>query len=229
MEKRNDSPRGPHAKQVLLPQITRLKREGLSYREIAAKLGVSKSAVGKWLRDRRSQRAARKIGDPAEILRKKIARYRSIADTLPEAWRLSQADRQVRTVERSGPAGNLAAGKEKESVRTVPQTGNAAYLTKAMDAEARIEALEQRLAALEHTATACASTVAPILAKLSDADLEQLTLDDLHNFTDDELFIIESRLRAKYGRTEMPLLTNEELANMTDEQYTALEQQLRGD
>jgi hypothetical protein len=212
-------------KQDRLPLIIKLSREGLSTREIGEQVGVPKSTVGKWLRAARSRRAAKKNLDPAEIIRRKIARYQSISAQLLEAWRLSQADKQVRVVEHTGPAGDPAAAKEKNSLRTETQTGNAAYLAKAMDAENRIEVLEQRLAALLQTGAARTSSGPALLAKLSDEDLENLTSDELDNFSDDELYIIGARLHAKYGRTDH-LLTNEELRNMNDEQLTALEQQL---
>jgi hypothetical protein len=111
-------------------------------------------------------------------------------------------------------------------IRSGTQSGNATYLTKAMDAQNRIEVLEQRLAAVQQTGAAGGSAGPDLLAKLSDEDLENLTPDDLDNFTDDQLFLIESRLHAKYGRTD-PLLTNEDLRKMSDEQLTALERELR--
>jgi len=213
-------------KQALWSQVARLAEEGLSSREIAQRLALSKATVDRWLRRIRQESAARQTLDPAEVLRQKIARYQAISDKLFEAWRLSQAEKQVRLIEKTGPAGDPQAAKEKRSVRSETQTGNAAYLAKAMDAENRIEALQQRLAVLEGTSVGGPGGRPGSLANLTDDDLEKLTPDDLENFTDDQLFVIATRLRAKYGPTDLPLLTNEDLRNMNDEQLTALELRL---
>ncbi len=231
MRKSSDDAAAPRpSKQALLAEVARLTREGLSQREIGERLGVSKSAAGKWQRAMKGKRAARKALDPAQAIRKKIARYRSIADTLLDAWRRSQTDKQVQVVETTGPAGDPDAAKEKHSLRTETQTGNASYLARAMEAENRIEVLEQRLAALEQTA---AGGLPASLANLSDDDLEKLTWDDLDNFDDDQLFVIDCRLQAKGEREglkcDWPVLTNEELGNMRDEQFTADEIGLRAE
>ena len=92
MTQSNPPPTGPRPrKQTLLKQTRKLARKGLSPREIAARLGVSKTTVVNWLRTIRQQRAARQALDPAAVLRRKIARYQSISDKLFAAWRDSQA------------------------------------------------------------------------------------------------------------------------------------------
>ncbi len=208
-------------KRALRPQIARLAAKGLSLREIAEKLAVSKSTVGRWLQTIRGEPTARQAPDPAETIRQKIDYYRSISEKLLEAWRLSQTDKQVRLVEESGPADDPAA-KQKRSLRTETRSGNASYLAKAMDAEHKIDVLEQRLAAFERPEAGDPAGRPLSLANLTDDDLEQLTPDDLESFSDDQLFVIECRLRAKSERNgvkiERPLLTNEDLRNMTDEE-----------
>ncbi len=217
-------------KQELLPQIAQLAQEGLTYREIGEKLGLPRSTVGRWLRGWRRESAAKKPPDPAAAIRKKIAWYESISKNLLEGWRLSQAEKQVRLFEQSGPAGDPAAAKEKRSIRTENRTGNAAYLTRAIEVENHIDALEQRLAALEGSEPGgCPAS----LANLTDEDFERLTPDDLENFNDDQLFTIESRLRAKYERQGVkfarPLLTNEDLRKMSDAKLALLEASLQAE
>ena len=212
-------------KESLLPQIAQLAREGLSCREIGKKIGVSKSAVDRWLRALRREPPQKNSPDPAIAIREKIARYKSIRDDLLQAWRLSQAEKQVCLVENTSTTGDDGA-KRKESTRKETQTGNATYLAKAMDAQRRIDDLDDRLAALEQAKVAGPGKGPANLADLSDDDLEKLTPDDLDSFTDDELFAVEVRLRAKHGVTDSPLLTNEDLDNMTGEQLDALELEL---
>ncbi len=226
MNKSNDDAAAPRpAKQAQRAEVARLARQGLSYREISERTGVNQSTVGKWVRALRRKRAARKTIDPAEAIRRKIERLRAISGELLNAWRRSQADKQVRVVETTGPAGDPAAAKEKNSLRSETQTGNAGYLAQAMKVEGRIEVLEQRLAELECSEAAGPGGGPASLANLSDDDLERLTSDEFENFDDDQLFVIDSRLRAKRKREgvkfERPLLTNEDLGNMNDEQFTA--------
>ncbi len=217
-------------KQAVWPDIARLAADGLSCRKIAAKLAIPRTTVTRWLRAIRRESTTRQAPDPAETIRKKIEHYRLIAEKLLEALRLSQTDKQVRLVEKSGPADDPAA-KQKHSIRTETRSGNASYLAKAMDAENKIDALEQRLAALERTEARDPAGRSLSLANLTDDDLENLALDDLENFSDDQLFVIECRLRAKYERNgltiERPLLTNEDLRDMNDEELTALEMLLQ--
>ena len=218
-------------KQALLPQIAKLAREGLRSREIAEKLALTKSTAARWLRAVQQGSATKKPLDPAELIAKKIARYKRMHRRLIQAWRDSQTDKQVRLVEDTSTAGDNGGSKKKKSIRTETQTGNAAFLAKAMDAQRRIDDLEDRLAALWQTNVARDIGGLPALANLTDDDLEKLTPDDLENFTDDQLFAIEVRLRAKYERDgvkfEEPLLTKEDLHNMTGEQLAALEMRLQ--
>ncbi len=220
-ENHDESTVSRRKKPALQPEVLRLARDGLSSREIAEKVGVSKTTVGKWLRAARHKRAAKKAPDPAAALRKKIARCQLIADQLFQAWRLSQAERQVRLVEQTGPAGK-PADKEKKSVRTETQTGNATYLAKVLEAEDRIEVLQQRLAALEGTTPGGPGGRHLSVANLTDDELEMLTPDDLENLSDDQLFAISARLCDKHRPAEPPLLTNESLRNMSHDELTAL-------
>jgi transposase-like protein len=178
----HDSAGSRPTKEDLLPEIARLAQEGLGIREIAKKFGVSKSSVGNWLRELQVKRPAKKSLDPAEVIRGKIAYYRSISDKLFEAWRLSQENRQVQVVEATGPAGDPAAAKQKRSVRTETQTGNVSYLAQAMKAEDRIEILQLRLAELEGTPPSGPGGRLVSIANLSDEELERLTWDDLESF-----------------------------------------------
>jgi transcriptional regulator with XRE-family HTH domain len=226
-ENQHDSAGPRPKKEDFLPEIATLAGLGLGAREIAEKVGVSKSSINKWLRELQGKRT-KKLLDPAEIIRGKIAYYRSISDKLFEAWRLSQEKKQVQVVEISGPAGDPAAAKQKKSVRTETQTGNPSYLAQAMKAEDKIEILQLRLAELEGTPPSGPGGRLVSIANLTDEELEQLTWDDLESFNDDQLFAISARLHGKHGPAEMPLWTAEELRNMSDEELTALEFRLGG-
>jgi transposase len=218
-------------KEDVLPKISKLAEEGLGSRKIAAKLGTSLSNTARWLREIRSDPSAQEPPDPAERIARKIKRYRSIYRKLIAAWRRSQEDKQVRVIENSGPADAPAAAKKKRSVRKETQTGNAAYLAKALDVQRRIDQLEDRLAALHDSGAESPNGDRSPLADLSDEDLEKLTYDDMDTMNDDELFTVSARLRAKYEREGVknlrPLITNEELRAMTSEQLDALVNELR--
>ncbi len=212
-------------KQDLLPQITKLADEGLSSREIGAKVGVGKTAIAQWLREMRREAAARQSLDPEEMIGKEIAFYLAVRDEAIDAWRLSRADKQVRVVEQSGRAGEPAPTRRKKSIRTETRSGDSNLLGKAMKAQKAIDGLNQRLAKLQQSDGAGGNSGPNLLADLTDDDLEKLTPDDLENMTDEQLFAIGKRLHVKYGLTE-PLLTKEDLHDMTDEQLTALELKL---
>ncbi len=232
MKETNDtSAGGRQRKQALLPQISKLAQEGLSSRAIAEKLGRSTSTIARWQREMRDKSHPQEPPDPAERFARKIKRYRSIYRKLIAAWRRSQADKQVRVIENRGPADAPAAAKKKRSVRKETQTGNAAYLAKALDVQRRIDQLEDRLAALHDSGAESPNGDRSPLADLSDEDLEKLTYDDMDTMNDDELFTVSARLRAKYEREGVknlrPLITNEELRAMTSEQLDALVNELR--
>jgi transposase len=218
-------------KQALLPQITKLAEEGLSSHQIATKLGRSPSTIARWQREMRDKSYSQEPPDPTERIARKIKRYRSIYRKLIAAWRRSQGDKEVRLVEDTAPAGEPAAGKKKRSLRTETQTGNAAYLAKALDVQRRIDQLEDRLAGLHDTETETCGDGRSPLADLTDEDLERFTNDDLDTLTDDELDTVSARLRAKYEREGAknlrPSVTSEELRAMTDEQLDALANELR--
>ncbi len=212
-------------KQDLLPQIAKLADEGLSSREIQEKTGVGKSSIADWLREVRRKAAEKPKLDPAEMIRNEIAFYLSVRDEAIDAWRLSRADKQVRVVEKTGPAGDPAPARKKKSIRRETRSGDSKLLDKAMKAQEAVNELNQLLATLQQGKEDGSSGAPNLLADLTDDDLEKLTPDDLENMSDEQLFAIGKRLHAKYGLTD-PLLTKEDLENMTDEQLTALELKL---
>jgi hypothetical protein len=204
-------------RKTLLPQITQLARAGHNSREIGEKLGIAKTTVHRWLRKMGWKFAAEQPLDPAEVIRKHIAHYRSIYRKAIKGWNDSQAEKQVRVVEDTTAPGD-AGSKKKRSLRTETQRGDAACLTKAMEARKAIDALEQRLAALERSAAA-----APV-------PVEELTDEDLENMTDAQLAALDARLAAENGpaggSVPLPALSDDDLHAMTAEQLRALELQL---
>jgi len=217
-------------RQLLLPQITRLAREGFSSREIGEKLALPKATVGRWLRATRRKPATNKPPDPAELIVQKIARHKRMHRRLIDAWRDSRAEKQVRLVEDTSINGDNAATRKKKSVRTETRTGDANYLARAMETQNKIDDLEDRLAALRQTRLERRNGRATPLADLTDDELQSLTADDLEDMSDDQLFAVATRLRAIAERNGVkfsrPLLAKDELRAMTGDQLAALELQL---
>ncbi len=172
-------------KAALLPQVARLAVEGLTCREIAAQLGVSKTSVNYWLQKLRPDQAAGASQELAETARRRVARYNSIYRRAIQAWGRSQDDKQIQVVEQSGDAGNPAA-KQKKSTRTETRPGDAILLAKAMDALRAIDELELRQTA------AAGPERRPLF-------LSDLTVDDLNNLSDEQLATLKARLVEKFG------------------------------
>ncbi|MGO9114054.1 MAG: hypothetical protein ACLP9L_32970 [Thermoguttaceae bacterium] len=205
-----------------MPQISKFASEGLSCREISEKVGVGKTTVALWLHEVQQVGTPPQPRDPAQRIREKIEDYTLMRDELLEAWRRSQADKEVRVVEKTGPAAEPGPTKKKRSIRHETRTGDVDYMDRVIKAQEKIDELDQRLAAMEQTDVGVGGS--DFLANLTEDDLQKLTDDDLESFTDDQLFALEARLVAKYGLTGPPL-TAEDLHNMTDEQLIALERE----
>ncbi len=219
MTRSNDRPTIAQKRKLnRLPRVLELAAEGLGSRAIGQKLGLSKSAVNDLLRTAAGGLPNQGTARPAGSHPQEDRVYTLIRDELLEEWRRSKNDKQVQVVEETGPADDPAAAKKKRSLRTETRAGNAAFLTKAMEAQNRIDALQEQLDRLlgqpNHAPTP--------LAELTDDDLEKLTDDDLDNFTDDQLFEIGARMHARHGLTT-PLLTREKLAGMTGAELAAEE------
>jgi transposase len=227
----HDSTSTRQRKKKSLPKISKLAEEGLGAWKIAEELKLPVRSVTRWLREIRDKSHEQEPPDPAKRIAGKIKRYRSIYRKLIAAWRRSEGDKQVRVIEKTGPTDEPAAAKKKRSLRTETQTGNAAYLAKALDVQRRIDQLEDRLAALHDSGAESPNGDRSPLADLTDEDLERFTNDDLDTLTDDELDTVSARLRTKYEREGAknlrPSVTSEELRAMTDEQLDALANELR--
>ncbi len=126
----------------LLPRAAALAAEGRSYKEIAAALGVAKSTVCQWLRDRPLGRAAAKALGTPRMTAKLAARYESLYHRAVREWNRSRSDRRTETVLTIQPAGGSPT--TKTTVRTEPRTGNAACLGKALAAMKAMEGLHCR-------------------------------------------------------------------------------------
>ena len=150
MEKSNRESAGlQQRKQALLPQITKLGEEGLSGREIAGRLNICKSTVNEWRREMRAKAARKKALDRAEVIREAIGQEEAICEEFMRGLRRSQLAKQSELSEESGPAADATAWKKKRSVRSESHPGNAAFLSKAMDAQRAIRDLKLRLADME--------------------------------------------------------------------------------
>ena len=129
-------------KAALLPRAAELAAAGRSYQEIAAALGLAKSTICNWLRDRPLGRtAARSLGTPRMTARL-AARYESLYHRAVREWNRSRTDRRTQTVVTIAPADGSPT--TKTTVRTEPRVGNAACLGKALAATQALEGLHCR-------------------------------------------------------------------------------------
>ncbi len=120
---------GRRRKETLLPEITQMALEGHASQAIADKLGMPKRTVNYWLQEARREWIARAALSAAEMFAADLARLDAIYREAMQAWRNSQSEIDVRLVQRS-EAGD-GESVTKRSVRSQPQRGNAAYLTRA--------------------------------------------------------------------------------------------------
>ncbi len=168
-------------KETLLPEITQLALEGHSSQAIADKLGMPKRTVNYWLQEARQEWIARAALSAAEMFAADLARLDAIYREAMQAWRNSQSEIGVRLVQHS----QTGDGKSitKRSLRTQPQRGNAAYLTRATAAVMASWRLKGK----------------PGLPSI-DADAGTLPADvpneDLENMSEDQLRDYRARLSA---------------------------------
>ena len=123
---------GRRRKETLLPEITQMALEGHPSQAIADKLGMPKRTVNYWLQEARQEWIARAARSAAEMFAADLARLDAIYREAMQAWRNSQSEIEVRLVQHTQPADGKATSKR--SIRSQPQRGNAAYLTRAMAA-----------------------------------------------------------------------------------------------
>ncbi len=129
-------------KAELLPRAAALAAEGRSYKEIAVAIGIAKSTVCQWLRDRPLGRAAAQALGTPRMTAKLAARYESLYHRALREWNRSRSDRRTETVLTIEPAGG--GPTTKTTVRTEPRTGNTACLGKALAAMKAMEGLHCR-------------------------------------------------------------------------------------
>lgn len=161
-------------KEVFLPKISELALEGYGCREIGRRLGLGKSTVNRWLQELLGDYQA-KLADTTGMTALTFARYESLYREAMEAWRRSQADKEVRLVEDSEGAGGP---KSKRSVRRETRAGDAAFLGKAQKAAGAICKLVVRDAPRQNKVVA---------ADRGPIRLDASKEDDLRHVNDDEL------------------------------------------
>lgn len=164
------APRPP--KDALLPQIVQLALEGESGRAIARKLGLPERTVNHWLKEARREWTAKAADGAAEMIGIALARLESIYREAMEAWRDSRANKETRLVEDVTTADGRA--KQKSSVRTESQCGNAALLGKAMEAAKAICCLVAGNTPLPRTAVASRDGGSAPTEQATTQDLEAL-------------------------------------------------------
>ncbi len=120
---------GRRRKEALLPEVTQMALEGHASQAIADKLGMPKRTVNYWLQEARQEWIARAALSAAEMFAADLARLDAIYREAMQAWRNSQSEIEVRLVQNTQPADGKATSKR--SIRSQPQRGNAAFLTRA--------------------------------------------------------------------------------------------------
>lgn len=193
--------RGPMAsrprKDILLPEITQLALEGNSSQAIAAQIGVPRRTIDRWLQERRREWNARAAESAAEMFAVTLARLESAYREAMQAWRRSQADKQIRIVadaETNGGDGDPKAS----SIRTETRSGQAALLGKAIHAALAICKLKGQYPApppqTEVDSPAVPPVVEPAVPPIErPLDLADLTVSDLNKLTDMQLFTLEEK------------------------------------
>ena len=220
MEKSNQKSAAPQRrKQALLPQITKLAQEGRSCREIAQRLRIGKSSVHQWLRELQTEDAAskplnavEKPLDPAEVIREAIGQEEVMYEEFMAAWRRSQTDKERRVPRTAARPTTPALGKRKRRFAAKPARATPRSLPRPWTRS------ERSASETPPCPTARKPGRRPLLADLSDEDLERLTLDDLNCMDNDQLYAIEVRMRDKHGPCRLPLVSNEELREMSPSQ-----------
>ncbi len=120
-----------------LKQMTALALRRVPQKEIARQLGVSTAKVCKWLQAWRAECLQNAEENNAELVALEIARYEEIYCEAMEAWKRSQQDKEVKTIEKG-----VGESKNKLTVRREGQVGDPTLLAKAMDALKAIRELK---------------------------------------------------------------------------------------
>jgi transposase-like protein len=196
--------------EALLPRIAEMTLLGMSCREIAGKLKVSKTTVHKW----RQLLPPEALGGPSQDDRNKAAaslaariakgnarRYTNIYTRAIQAWDRSQAQKQVRVVVRTknGNAEKSGGTRTTRSLRTEARAGDASFLISALRALKAIDAIHLAFAPLP------GRNYSPVPQgdKAEMVPMSSLSVDDFHSLTDAQLEALEARLVAKYGKKAM--------------------------
>jgi hypothetical protein len=186
-----------------LPEIMKLRLLGLSVREIAEKVGISKTTVHYWLQRLHPEEPSGGSQDVVEGkaaagLVNKIAgrnplRYDAIYQRAIRAWDRSQPEKKIEVVEQSAAvdAEGGASKKVKRLTRTETQTADSSLLTKALDALKAIDRLKQDSPPQK---TGIAPTDGGTIP------MSSLSVEDFHDLTDLQLDALEARLVEKYGK-----------------------------
>ncbi len=188
--RRNSAPR--RRKATLLPQIDQLSLAGHGCREIAARLGIGKSTVSRWLRELHLERRSN-LTDATGMIANAVARFDSIYREAMQAWQDSKADKEVRLVEDTEGTGNGGGAKKKSSVRTERRVGDIDFLAQAHDA---------------------ANAICKLVAlKGGPITWDTLREEDIPNMCEAELHQVEDVLEEQLAVTEEEVTQLEEARN----------------
>jgi hypothetical protein len=127
-------------KSVLLPDVVQMSLENISVTAISKRLGLSRRTIDRWLEEQRRIWAEKAAKCGVDLYAVTIARLESAYGTAMEAFRDSQADKEV-FVE-STTSGDKPTVKKMH--RTETRTGQAAFLGQAVRAAQEIVKLTEK-------------------------------------------------------------------------------------
>jgi hypothetical protein len=169
-----------------------MKLAGASCREIAEKLGISKTTANHWLLRLRREQADLGLPGGADAIDSR-KRYESVYRTAIDAWQRSLRRKQIRTVEQSDAtdAAGAVTKKKKNSLRTETHAGKAAFLNTAIAALKALDKLREATAARRGEAQPADGPTIPITS---------LSIDDFRSLSKEQLDALAARVVAMYGK-----------------------------
>ncbi len=206
----HDALLGPRRrKETLLPEITRMALEGHASQAIADKLGIPKRTVNHWLQEARKEWIATAAQGSAELFAADLARIDATYREAMEAWRKSQTDKEVRTVQHTESADGKVT--TRTSIRTQTQCGTAAYLTRAMAAALASWRLKGKPGLLGAEAAAPPATTVPATKPTDDETL----IPELDTVDAETVETEKARLEL-LEKEDLEEMSHEELRNVAE-------------
>ncbi len=183
---------------ALLPQVAQFTFQGLTCRDIAAKLGVSKSTVNYWQQKLPQELPAYELPEAGGTSALRSKRYDSIYQRAIRAWDRTQSDKKTSVVERTvtTDAEGGTTKKKKRSLRKETHAVKSSLLNAALAALKGLDGLQQSGSPPRNEEQDPDGQSSPA----GTIPMSSLSVDDFHDLTDLQLDALEARLLIKYGK-----------------------------